>query len=99
MAPECKERRHMFIMAGVGLGRGSHMWAGPCLICLSLVSTEGGGCCLHKQRPEFMLEILHTFEMMCKGKKCWVFSLKKKDVGMEVLYTEDSAFRSSAAPL
>ena len=45
MAPECKERRHMFIMAGVGLGRGSHMWAGPCLICLSLVSTEGGGCC------------------------------------------------------
>ena len=32
MAPEHRERRHVFIMAGVGLGGGSHMWAGPCLI-------------------------------------------------------------------
>lgn len=27
-----------------------------------------------------------------------LFKKKKKDVGMEVLYTEDSAFRSSAPP-
>ena len=45
MAPACKERRHMFIMAGVGLGRGfPHVGRALPDLSLSLVSTEGGGC-------------------------------------------------------
>ena len=46
MAPECKERRYMFIMTGVGLGRGfPHVGRALPDSSLSLVSTEGGGGC------------------------------------------------------
>ena len=46
MAPELKERRHVFIMAGVGLGGGfPHVGRALTYSSLSLVSTEGGCFC------------------------------------------------------